>query len=244
MTSGMSINDYKEYFEQNNFKGNNYETAKFIQFLMGKKTKGKEMETLTGIKHSQITSYKKIINSGKMEDLKNKSISKVFKSIETKLDKKTQAAVTDLISEFEKIPDKFMLGEESDDELLELLDEEEEDERAAWEEEVRRMTLKESNGVTDKADYFISELVDENRVLRRKITKDRDEATRTLEEIKGENEALARDSVSLRHENEELRKENASLIAYKKFFEEMRLKQRELEAALARGTRRVDSLTL
>ena len=64
---------YKEYFEQNNFKGNNYETAKFIKFLMDKKTKGKEIEELTGIKHSQITSYKKIINSGKMEDLKNNS---------------------------------------------------------------------------------------------------------------------------------------------------------------------------
>ena len=79
----MTKSEYKEYFEQNNFRGNNYETAKFIQFLMGKKTKGKEIEELTGIKHSQITSYKKIIKSGKMEELRNKSISKVFKSIES-----------------------------------------------------------------------------------------------------------------------------------------------------------------
>ena len=58
MSSGIDTkHEYKEYFIQNNFKGNNYETAKFIKFLMDKKTKGKEMEELTGIKHSQITSY-------------------------------------------------------------------------------------------------------------------------------------------------------------------------------------------
>ena len=183
----MTKGEYKEYFEQNNFKGDIYETAKFIKFLMDKKVKGKEIEELTGIKHSQITTYKKIINSGKMEDLKNKSVSKVFKSIETKLDKK-------VISEFEKeIPDKFMLGEESDD-----------DEQIAWEEEVKRITLKKSNGYTDDADYFITELVDENKILRRKITKDGE----TIEEHK--------------KTIEELRSENASLLAYKKFFEEMK----------------------
>ena len=51
---------------------------------MGKKSKGKEIEELTGIKHSQITSYKKIINSSKIEDLKEQSITEVFKSIEDK----------------------------------------------------------------------------------------------------------------------------------------------------------------
>ena len=55
----MSNKKYKEYFETNNLRGNRYETAKFIKFLMGKKVKGKEMEHLTGIKHSQITSYKR-----------------------------------------------------------------------------------------------------------------------------------------------------------------------------------------
>ena len=115
-----------------------------------------------------------------------------------------------VISEFEKlsdeIPDKFMLGEDSDDELYDS----DEDERLAWEEEVKRITLKSSNNITDKADYFITELVDENKVLRRKITKDK-ERHRELED-----------------ENERLRKENASLLAYKKFFEEMKEKQREL----------------
>ena len=61
-----NVSEYKEYFEQNNFKGNNYETAKFIKFLMEKKSKGKEIEELTGIKHSQISYYKNIIKSGKM----------------------------------------------------------------------------------------------------------------------------------------------------------------------------------
>ena len=180
----MNVREYKEYFEQNNLRGNNYETAMFIKFLMKKKLKGKEMEEQTGIKHSQITSYKKIINSGKVEDLRNKSNNKVLKSIETKLDKK-------IISEFEKIPDKFMLGEDSDDELYDS-----DDEQIAWEEEVRKITLEKSNGYTDNADYLITELVDENKILRRKITKD----SETIEE---------------------LRKENASLLAYKKFFEEM-----------------------
>ena len=187
-----NVSEYKEYFEQNNFKGNNYGTAKFIKFLVGEKVKGKEIEELTGLKHSQITSYKKIIKSGKMEDLKNKSINKVLKSIETKLDKR-------VISEFEKeIPDKFMLGEDSDDELYDS-----DDERIAWEEEVKRITLKKSSGHTDDTEYFLTELVDENKILRRKITQERE----TLEEIKGENERL--------------RKENASLLVYKKFFEEM-----------------------
>ena len=206
----MSKEGYKEYFEQNNFRGNNYETAKFIKFLMEKKSKGKEIEELTGIKHSQITSYKKIINSGKIEDLKNKSMTKVFKSIDTKLNKR-------VISEFEKlsdeIPDKFMLGEDSDDELYDSDDEE----RLAFEEEVKRLTLGKSNGCTVDTVYFLTELVDENKILRRRITKD-GETKRQLEarveEIKGENERL--------------RKENASLLAYKKFFEEMRFKMDSL----------------
>ena len=201
----MSKKEYKEYFEQNNFKGNNYETAKFIKFLMEKKSRGKEIEEFTGIKHSQITSYKKIINSGKMEDLKSQSISKVFKSIETTKASRGPKLDNGVICEFERlsdeIPDKFMLGED-DDEFYDSDD----DERLAWEEEVRRITLGKSNGFTDDAEYFLTELVDENMRLRRRTTK----YGETIEE---------------------LRKENASLLAYKKFFEDMKLKQRELEAS-------------
>ena len=206
MASTMTKEEYKEYFEQNNLKGNNYETAKFIKFLMDKKVKGREMEELIGIKHSQITSYKKIINSGKMEDLKNKSISKVFKSIDsgsTKLDKR-------VISEFEKssdkIPDKFMFGEDSDGELYDS--DSDYDEQIAWEEEVRRITLEKSKGYTDNADYLITELVDENKILRRRAL----EATRTVEE----QQMTIKEITS---ENDNLRRENASLL---KFFEEMK----------------------
>ena len=210
MTSGLTKSEYKEYFEKNNFRGNNYETANFIKFLMEKKSSGKEIEELTGIKHSQITSYKKIIKSGKMGELKNKSINKVLKSIGTKLDKR-------VISEFEKlsdkIPDKFMLGECSDDELYESDDEE----QIAWEEEVRRLTLKKSNDCTDNVEYFITELVDENMILRRRITKDG--------ETKRQHEARVGE---IKRENERLRKENASLLAYKKFFEEMKFKMDSL----------------
>ena len=208
MTSGITnVSEYKEYFEKNNFKGNNYETAKFIQFLMGRKTKGKNIEELTNIKHSQITSYKKIIKSGKMEDLRNMSINKVLKSIGTKLDKR-------VISEFEKIPDKFMLGEDSDDDLYDSDD----DEQIAWEEEVRRITLKKSNDCTDNVEYFITELVDENMILRRKITKD-GETKRQLDSTCAE---LRKRVEQQQNTIEELRRENASLLAYKKFFEEMK----------------------
>ena len=189
----MTKEQYKEYFEQNNFKGNNHETAKFIKFLMDKRVKGQEMEELTGIKHSQITSYKKIIRSGKMDDLKNISLNKVFKSI-GRLDES-------VISEIENIPDKFLLGEDSDDELYELFGDD--DYQIAWEEEVKRLALKKSNGITDDAEYLITELVDENRVLRRKITQDGG----TIKEI--------------REENERLRRENASLLAYKNFFRKL-----------------------
>ena len=201
----MAKKQYKEYFEQNNFKGNNYETAKFIKFLMEKKTRGKDIEELTGIKHSQITSYKKIINSGKIEDLKNMSMNKVFKSIETNLNKKTQAAISKFDNE---IPDKFMLGElyDSDDELIDTDDEE----ILAIEEMIKMETLKASNNLTDKFDYFIAELVDENKVLRRRIRQHEETRTKDKETI------------------EELRKENASLQAYKKFFEEMKEKMNSI----------------
>ena len=220
MTSGISdvsesvssANEYKEYFEKNNLKGNNYETAKFIKFLTEKRTKGKEIEQLTGLKHSQITSYKKIIKSGEMENLKDKSINKVLKLIDTKL--KLDERV---ISEFEKgTPDKFILGEDSDDELYELFDSDE-DEIEAWEEEMKKLTLEKSNGFTADTNYLLTELVDENKILRRKITKDGErqlEATRTIEE---QQKTI-----------EDLQKENASLLVYKKFFEEMKGKMDSL----------------
>lgn len=57
----------------------NYETAKFIKLLMDERATGKEIESLVGLKHSLITCFKRVINSDRIEDLKNASLNKVFK---------------------------------------------------------------------------------------------------------------------------------------------------------------------
>ena len=211
----MTKDEYKDYFQQNNLKGNNYETAKFIKFLMGKKAKGKEVEELTGIKHSQITSYKKIINSGKIEDLKNKSISKVFKSIEKspKVDKEIIYGIENLnLGDFSDKSESE--GEVSEDE-----------EELSWEENLRRLAGEHSNDYTDELELWIGDLESQalelnkenKRLKRRRSVGEDEEQKRVIEEQK---KTIEEQKKTI----EELRSENTSLLAYKKFFEEMREK--------------------
>ena len=225
----MTKCEYKEYFEQNNFKGNNYETAKFINFLMGKKTKGKEIEKLTGIKHSQITSYKKIIKSGKMEELRNKSISKVFKSIES-----SPKEDEEIIYGIEKLSLDDIIGDfsdkaESEDDEAESEDDdkaESEDENLSWEESLKRLVNEHSNDYTDELELWIGDLESQVRELKDEIKrlkrKKRSVGSETLSP--GEDEKKIKKLCS---ENERLRNENTSLLAYKKFFEDMKLKMSE-----------------
>ena len=217
MTGSMSKREYKEYFEQNNLRGNNYETAKFIKFLMDRRAKGREIEELTGIKHSQITSYKKIIKSGKIEELKNKSISKVFKSIEkpSKLDNVLIRGI-----------EKLNLGNPHEDPPEEEYNSsEEEEEIETWEESMERMTREFDNENTNELEFLNTELemqsqqlLNENKRLRRKRgpeDKTIDEQQKTIDEQQKTIEELRRE---LKHEAAR----NASLLAYKKFFEEMK----------------------
>ena len=213
----MTKSGYKEYFEQNNFKRNNYETAKFIQFLMREKTKGKEIEELTRIKHSQITSYKKIINSGKIEELKDKSISKVFKSIE-KSPKKDEEIIFGI--ENLKLDDILSdrRGEDDDDCVSprhEQHSEDDEDDASSrsgsWEDDLRKMQMEYENEYTEELELVIADLEAHNRELNNEIKK--------LKK-KGNSDEVR----ELKSENERLRSENASLLAYKKFFEDMKLK--------------------
>ena len=146
----MSKDQYKEYFEQSNFKGNNYETAKFIKFLMGKKSRGKEIEELTGIKHSQITSYKKIINLGKIEELKNASTNKVFKSIGAT--KKCPKKIDEIISGIECLK----LDDISDSE----------DEEESFEEHFQRLVAEGSNELTEELELWVADLESEVAELR------------------------------------------------------------------------------
>ena len=246
----MTKDQYKEYFEQNNFKGNNYETAKFIKFLMEKSTKGKEMEELTGMKHSQITSYKKIINSGKIEELRGKSVSKVFKSIE-----KPKKLNNVLIRGIEKLN----LGSSGEEEAESEYDSEEEEKIETWEESMERMSREFENEYTDELEILSiqlemqnQQLFDENKKLRRK----RDPEDRTIEQqqktieeqqktIEEQSETIEEQSGTIEEQSgtleeqqktieeqqktiEELRRENASLLAYKEIFEKIREKMKKV----------------
>ena len=213
----------KEYFEQNNLEENNYGRAMFIKFLMEKKTKGKEIAELAGIKHSQITSYKKIINSGKIEELKNNSVSKVFKSIEKslKLDKGIITGIEEL-----NLGDRI---ENDDDDLSSLCSERssEEEEKASstrhemtWEEEMERLSAEFSNDFSNELELWVGDLESQNRELHREIKKlnkkiAQDDQQKTIEEQK---KTIEEQKKTI----EELRKENSSLLAFKKFFEEMK----------------------
>ena len=205
----MNKYEYKEYFKENNFKGDNYETANFIQFLMGKKSKGKEIEELTGIKHSRITSYKKIIKSGKMEELKNKSISKVFKSIE-----KSPKENEKIIYGIEKLNLDNILGNLHDGEEGSESGEEEE---LTWEENLKVLAREFENDYTEELELIIADMEAQIMELRNEIKKLKRRRSVGLEKTIEEQQKTI----------EELRNENTSLLAYKKFFEEMKLKMNE-----------------
>ena len=217
MTSGKSKQEYKEYFEQNNLKGNNYETAMFIKFLMEKKSKGKEIEELTGKKHSQITSYKKIISSGKIEELREKSVSKVFKSIKKspKLDKGIIIGIENLNlagRDEGKTESEYDSEYDSEEEKIET-----------WEESIEQMSKEFSNDYTDELELWIGDLESENgklqeeiKKLKKKIAKDsKEEQQKTKRQLEARVEQQQKTI-------EELRNENASLLPYKKFFDEMK----------------------
>ena len=76
----LSVQDYKEIFDANNYKKDSYEVALFITFLMNKSIGNKEMEELTGLKKSQVFSYKKVIKHNKTEELRTTPFRKVLKS--------------------------------------------------------------------------------------------------------------------------------------------------------------------
>ena len=99
----LSIQEYKKLFDKNNFKKNNYQIALFLQFLMGKDVKVKNIEDLTGIEKSQIFSYKKIVKSNKIDELKTSSFRDVKNLYRPKNSKDTPELEQDLISEIENM---------------------------------------------------------------------------------------------------------------------------------------------
>ena len=76
----LSVQDYKDIFDANNYKKDSYEIALFITFLMNKSKSTKEMEELTGLKKSQVFSYKKVIKHNKTEELRTTPFRNVLKS--------------------------------------------------------------------------------------------------------------------------------------------------------------------
>ena len=80
MPNTLSVREYKQIFDDNNYKNNSYEMALFIKFLVKKKNSVKEMEKLTGLKKSQIHCYKKILKKNKTEELRTTPFRKVLKS--------------------------------------------------------------------------------------------------------------------------------------------------------------------
>ena len=78
--TAMSVQDYKDIFDANNYTKDNYEVALFITFLMNRSVRNKEMLELTGLKKSQVFSYKKVIKHNKVEELRTNPFRKVLKS--------------------------------------------------------------------------------------------------------------------------------------------------------------------
>lgn len=101
LSNTLSVEEYKKIYDDNNYKGDNYEVALFINFLMKKSKLIREMEELelTGLKKSQIHSYKNIIKAGRVEELKNNTFKKVLKNC-TKLKPKVEE---NLVNEIEKL---------------------------------------------------------------------------------------------------------------------------------------------
>ena len=69
-SNNITVDEYKKYFDKNNFSKKNYQIALFIDFLTKKGKFIREIGDLIGIKKSQIHNYKKIIKMGKINDLK------------------------------------------------------------------------------------------------------------------------------------------------------------------------------
>ena len=80
MSNAMTVEEYKRIYDANNYKGNGYEAAKFITFLMNKGIVNKEIEQFTGLKKSQVFSYKKVIKNNKVEELRTTAFRNVLKS--------------------------------------------------------------------------------------------------------------------------------------------------------------------
>ena len=80
LSNALSVQDYKNIFDANNYKSDSYEMALFITFLMNKNIGNKEMEDLTGLKKSQVFSYKKVIKHNKTEELRTTAFRNVLKS--------------------------------------------------------------------------------------------------------------------------------------------------------------------
>ena len=100
MSNELSVQEYKQIFDENNYRKNNYEVALFISFLMKKSKLIREIEELTGLKKSQIHSYKKIINSGKTDDLKSIPFRTVIKNCTANQEPKVEE---DLVEAIEKL---------------------------------------------------------------------------------------------------------------------------------------------
>ena len=99
LSNAMSVQDYKDIFDANNYKTNSYEMALFITFLMNKSKSTKEMEELTELKKSQIFSYKKIIKLNRTEELKKTPFRIVLKDC-TEVKPKVEK---DLVEAIEKL---------------------------------------------------------------------------------------------------------------------------------------------
>ena len=104
MSNTMSVEEYKTHFDINGYKSNSYEVAKFITFLMNKSVGNKEIEQLTGLKKSQVFSYKKVIKHNKVEEIRTTAFRKVLKScventVKPKVEKDLVQAIEDSVRE-------------------------------------------------------------------------------------------------------------------------------------------------
>ena len=100
MSNAMSVEEYKKHFDDNDYKSNSYEVALFITFLINKSIGNKEIEQLTGLKKSQVFSYKKVIKQNKTEELRTTAFRKVLKSCSDKVKPKIEE---DLVQAIENL---------------------------------------------------------------------------------------------------------------------------------------------
>ena len=99
LSNTLSVQEYKQILNENNYRSDNYEMALFISFLMKKSKLIREMEELTGLKKSQIHSYKKIIKQNKTEELIIHPFRKVLKDCTDQKPKVEE----ELVNEIEKL---------------------------------------------------------------------------------------------------------------------------------------------